>query len=346
MRDWNKVSALAALGCLIIAAVTFAIQIYPVPQIKAYYGDISTVPVGGPKLIAWFIVAGFLLAAFAIRGAWRKPKVYDWREAFRKPQWDIVSGHSYSNKTIEVDGKSFRDCKFENVTFVFRGKAPTEFIGDTQVAGGFSVDTDDPAIMLFAKLQRFARNIPGARVSADGEVDAKGKLLDDGFKMRPLTDPAEVLASDPHMYLLEVKESVGDVSPKSIFVLKNNGGSVAHNVQIEDMIFGYKVATFPTLHIVDIGETVEVWPTIKNADHHKHCLAPVLEEAWNVAGMNEENGIKFPFTIKIRCELPNGKRRIETDVELTFSFVYLKWNREGRMNHKAFEIKKTTFKLL
>jgi hypothetical protein len=117
--------------------------------------------------------------------------VQDWREAFKTPRWQVFSDHKFANETIEVDGKSFRNCKFENVTFMFRGKAPTDFVGNTQVSGGFSINTDDPAVMLYSKLQRFARTIPGARI-AEGEVDAKGNLLADNFDIRPIV-PKEAL---------------------------------------------------------------------------------------------------------------------------------------------------------
>src|SRR5271170_3550391 len=67
----------------------------------------------------------------------------DWREAFRKPHFELITGHTFVNKSIGIDGKSFRDCVFENVSFVFRGNAPTEFLGTTRVTGGFSFDTDN-----------------------------------------------------------------------------------------------------------------------------------------------------------------------------------------------------------
>jgi hypothetical protein len=36
-------------------------------------------------------------------------------ESFLSPRWRIVSGHKFVNKSIDVDGKSFRNCNFENV---------------------------------------------------------------------------------------------------------------------------------------------------------------------------------------------------------------------------------------
>lgn len=71
--DWNKVGSFSALGCLVLAAVTFAIQIWPVPQLRAASGQVD-ISFGGPKLIAAFLIAGFVFAGIAIYGAWRRPK--------------------------------------------------------------------------------------------------------------------------------------------------------------------------------------------------------------------------------------------------------------------------------
>jgi hypothetical protein len=56
----------------------------------------------------------------------------DWREAFRNPQWRIVSGHTFHNEAVVIDGKSFRGCRFVNAKLVFHGTAPAELVGDSQ----------------------------------------------------------------------------------------------------------------------------------------------------------------------------------------------------------------------
>ncbi|MGA8152866.1 MAG: hypothetical protein WB952_18090 [Terriglobales bacterium] len=69
--DWNKVGAVSGLGCFGLAAITFGIQIWPVPQIRAAKGDLAW-SIGGPKLIGVLLVAGFLLCGISIYGAWRR----------------------------------------------------------------------------------------------------------------------------------------------------------------------------------------------------------------------------------------------------------------------------------
>lgn len=143
----------------------------------------------------------------------RKTAASDWREPFHHLPRESINNRAYVNESIELDGKSFRDCSFENVTFMFRGTAPAEFLGNTRVEGGFSLNTDDPAIMLYAKLQRMARAFPGARIK-EGAIDDKGRLLADNFGIHPILDAkvqAEALSAlsvypqDLHVKLLHVE---------------------------------------------------------------------------------------------------------------------------------------------
>ncbi|MGA9508999.1 MAG: hypothetical protein WBV55_10295 [Candidatus Sulfotelmatobacter sp.] len=145
------------------------------------WGRLSVIVLAG--VLVWLDHRGVLKRRKSSTAGAKQKENQDWREPFRNPHWQIFSGHSFANETIEVDGKSFRDCKFENVTFMFRGKAPVDFSGNTQVSGGFSINTDDPAVMLYSKLQRFARKIPGGRI-AEGALDAKGNILADHFDFK------------------------------------------------------------------------------------------------------------------------------------------------------------------
>ncbi len=97
--DYNKVSAIAAVGCFGLALATFGMTVWPGPQIKAEHSQVGMSQispsdngskeegksviskpntdsggVGGQKLIAVLLVAGFLFAGFSIYGVWRRPK--------------------------------------------------------------------------------------------------------------------------------------------------------------------------------------------------------------------------------------------------------------------------------
>jgi hypothetical protein len=80
---------------------------------------------------------------------------------------------------------------------MFRGDAPAEFLGNTQIGGGFSLDTDNPAIMLFSKLQRMARSFPGAQIK-EGPVDEKGNLLAENFGIKPVQPPKGTSVTSQH----------------------------------------------------------------------------------------------------------------------------------------------------
>lgn len=109
--DWNKVGAMSAVGCLVLALGTFAIQIWPIPQIRASYGRVSAMPFGGTKLIAIFIVAGFVFAGIAIYGAWRKPKDNVRNKSESNAESKLVI-HSANYKAIGGGGKAYNVTEF------------------------------------------------------------------------------------------------------------------------------------------------------------------------------------------------------------------------------------------
>lgn len=276
----------------------------------------------------------------------------DWREAFRDPRFSLVNDHKYENDSIQVDGKSFRRCSFKNVTFNFQGNAPFEFVEETHLdAGSVRFVTDNPAIILYNEMTRKFEAIASEAIAAGrakvetGALDAKGHEVPLRLPTVQRLEPTE---ADPRIYLLDIKSGGDHVFPKSLFVIKNGGGNVAHRIQIESLVFGYKVVTFPTTDNLGVGLTAEVEPTIQEADLNKHWIIPVLIEALNATGMkdNGEDFLNFPFTVNVTCESFDGKRKIRTSVELTFSYIHYKWSSEGKAHRNVFDIKKTTFTLL
>ncbi|HTS36788.1 MAG TPA: hypothetical protein VMH04_14025 [Candidatus Solibacter sp.] len=72
------------------------------------------------------------------------------RNAFSAPPSNIISKQRYENYSLEVDGNSYQDCSFKNVTFIFHGTAPFEFRGLIQLEKGeFVFHSDDPAVHNF-----------------------------------------------------------------------------------------------------------------------------------------------------------------------------------------------------
>jgi hypothetical protein len=66
-----------------------------------------------------------------------KQAATNWREPFRKPQWEVMNGHTFKNTTVELDGKSFQNCTFENVSWMFRGRAPVEICEGLRLSGNY-----------------------------------------------------------------------------------------------------------------------------------------------------------------------------------------------------------------
>jgi hypothetical protein len=352
LKRWPDI---VTVSCLVVCAVVEAGQqaLKDSPNVSALLPNFIRGNWWNYVPLLFLFVAGISWLV----GKLSKPSPNQTSADWKKPHFDIVSGHRYVNKSIDIDGKSFRDCSFEHVTFTFRGTAPTEFVGNNKFSGGLSFDTDNPAIMLFTKLQRIFRSIPGARIQ-EGALDEKGNLLKDKIEVVEIKPDdllatntnSEVTDSDPRMYLLDIKEGGAAMFPKSLFLIKNDGGSVAHRVQIETLVFGYRSVSFPVTDSLSVGKTADVAVVVKDADLNKSWIVPVLTEAWNAASTDEtdkkEDFLKLPFTVHISCESFNGKRKIRSTVEMTFCYLHDKWNREGKTHRNAFETKKTTFELL
>jgi hypothetical protein len=85
----------------------------------------------------WIITAVGALLVFTVlgEGAYR-----EWHKARTKQSdidWDApktpVLGQTFSNTRVPLDGYSYSQCKFVNVTFVFEGRKPFDLAGNTMV---------------------------------------------------------------------------------------------------------------------------------------------------------------------------------------------------------------------
>src|SRR6516164_2482158 len=115
-----------------------------------------------PGVLATLAVLGvFLLIYLGLRkpdvvsitssnDAWSRSRIEqqfpttDWD----KPLIDIFRQH-YRNETVQLDGKNFIECIFENVTFAYQGMRPIQMINCTKIPEeGFlvTVKTDNPVV--------------------------------------------------------------------------------------------------------------------------------------------------------------------------------------------------------
>ena len=60
-----------------------------------------------------------------------------------------VVNKEFRNETVKLDGKSFVDCRFINVRFLYNGTMPTQFSNCTRPAGEreYILQTDNPLVM-------------------------------------------------------------------------------------------------------------------------------------------------------------------------------------------------------
>ncbi|HEX3740052.1 MAG TPA: hypothetical protein VHV29_10040 [Terriglobales bacterium] len=59
-----------------------------------------------------------------------------------------IEGKQYSNESVEVDGKYFEDCTFENVTFIIHGKKTAAFYHNNWYVG-VKLLTDNASVSSF-----------------------------------------------------------------------------------------------------------------------------------------------------------------------------------------------------
>ena len=89
------------------------------------------------------------------------------------PHYKTVRDHIFRNETVELDGKRFEDCEFENSTLLFHGNAPTEMI-NPKFSLSLQIASDDPAINNYITLAEVIRNAPIVAKFDCVTVDQKG----------------------------------------------------------------------------------------------------------------------------------------------------------------------------
>jgi hypothetical protein len=171
--DWNKIGAIGSLGSFVMGAVLFLVQVWPVPQWRA---KTASVQLFAPRLLGLVLVIGFLLAALSIYLAWQKPPQMALKWTKTQADEQLVYGQSFRNESVEIDGKKFDHCKFENVTIVFHALAPADFL-ECQWTGAIYLKTDNDGAKGFMMLMEQMRHTPGLSMFKVGSVDNKGNIM-------------------------------------------------------------------------------------------------------------------------------------------------------------------------
>jgi len=91
--------------------------------------------------LALLVVGLGVLAAGSLGG--RFGALPGWRYPYEPER---IVGKKFSNERVVLDGRSFFDCEFANVTLVYNGTTPIQLRGN-RVRGAIHYDSDNPAVV-------------------------------------------------------------------------------------------------------------------------------------------------------------------------------------------------------
>jgi hypothetical protein len=248
--------------------------------------------------------------------------------AFRDHQWETVKGHHFMNELIDIDGKRFWDCTFNNVTLSFHGTAPSEFMGSCTFTGNLRFGTDFPPAMHYARLCQIFSSIPGLRVECTS-TDEKGKALTptfeiqkimaDGSKMLVLpgksgTAPVDTVLkdSDPQLELkfVDLRTQTGSNDQVCFHLINHGKRSPAKFACIEDFkIGGYCVAfrSFPP-PIAPFGNYDSIDNLYISNPDGKPCgknIFSVFHDAWDALKNPNLYALPVPLTFTYQDDARN-----------------------------------------
>jgi hypothetical protein len=149
-------------------------------------------------------------------------------------------------------------------------------------------------------------------------------------------DFAAQLGNDPRVYL-EIKTEGQGLFSKTVFLLSNLGGDVAHKVQVEPLTLHSGQIRFDSVETIPTGTSKEILPTVENVSvFSRHNMNSILMNEWDAAGNVTS---EFPNHIRILYE-DFAHRQFET----AFDLVYLPLNDIVQRN--PFEIRNMEFRPL
>jgi hypothetical protein len=119
------------------------------------------------ELRQWVTLALAVIALVMGWRGWRRTKT----QRRLAPATERIYGHTYRNEMVEIDGKVFDHCRFEDVTLWYRGTGTVDFI-EASMKGKTLLSTNLPAIGVFERV-RAALSLGGKGFQAF-TVDAHG----------------------------------------------------------------------------------------------------------------------------------------------------------------------------
>jgi hypothetical protein len=142
------------------------------------------------------------------------------------------------------------------------------------------------------------------------------KLIDERLKTFAAASPDAVLPNDPRVYPeIEDRTLRGGFFAGTPFVLRNNGGDVAHKCSIDPLTLHTGRVTFETVDTIPAGRKAEVRPGVEHTSvFWQHDIKAALMKEWNASG---EASSEFSNKMQITYE-DFRRRKFETSFELVY----------------------------
>jgi len=141
-----------------------------------------------------------------------------------------------------------------------------------------------------------------------------------------------IISSDPRIYPeIEDKTTAagGFFFLETPFMLRNDGGDVAHDVAIEPLHLYMGRVTFETVDTIHNGHSSQVFPNVENAGIFRHRnIKTALIKEWNAAG---ELTSELSKAMRTTYNDYTRKRKFETSFDLVYHPI-LDIGRQGRRN--------------
>jgi hypothetical protein len=96
-------------------------------------------------------------------------------DEWEKYQYTEVSGRTFRNETVLLDGFSFTNCTWEDVTFVYNGTAPTVFDCSWKKSDTFNIRTDHPSVKMTLRIIEGFQKATGKPITLDVDVRRRAR---------------------------------------------------------------------------------------------------------------------------------------------------------------------------
>jgi hypothetical protein len=151
------------------------------------------------------------------------------------------------------------------------------------------------------------------------------KALADKTADKAVTSPPDsgtlISESDPRVYLVEIREeddAQGGV--RTVFVIENRGGAVAHDVHIQSLKLGYRTVNFAPVDSIAVGGKGEILPWPEQVGPNKNNLLVFLDEDSEMKARVEHRGPPefYNFMLELTHTNFSRKRKFSVSILVTY----------------------------